>query len=60
LLVGTDPDVLVVTFSVPVVGGVGQLTVNGAVAVPPAGTFTLWGLALVTVQFAGNPDRATL
>ena len=58
MLVGTDPDVLVVTFSVPVVAV--QLTVNGAVAVPPAGTFTLWGLALVTVQFAGNPDRATL
>ena len=45
---------------VPVVAVAVQLTVKATVAVPPAGTFTLWGLALVTVQFAGNPDRATL
>ena len=34
-----------------------QLTLNVMVAVPPAGTFAVWGLGLVTVQLAAwcNP-----
>src|SRR5437762_1966640 len=55
-----EPVVVVVTVRVPVVAVAVQLTVNGAVAVPPAGTFTLWGLALVAVQVAGSPGWATL
>jgi len=43
---------------VPVVAA--QLTVNGAVAVPPDGTVTVWGFALLTVQLAATPDSATL
>jgi hypothetical protein len=45
--------------SVPV-GGAAQLTVNVAFVVAPAVTVTVWGLVLVTVQFAGCPESCTV
>src|SRR2546421_3612676 len=43
-------------------GGAGcglHVTVNVAVAAPPAATVTVWGFASFTVQFAAIPDNAT-
>ena len=53
-----EPPVLVVTRKVP--GGVVQFTVKAAVTVPPEGTLTVCGFALVTLQFAATPESATL
>ena len=37
-----------------------QLTENVVVAVPPEGTETFWGFAVVTVQLLATPPTATL
>ena len=37
-----------------------QFTVNDTVAEPPAGTVTLCGFGLVTVQFVGTADSVTV
>ena len=60
MVAGIDPVVLVVTVSVPVADDVPQFTVKAAVTEPPAGPVTVWGLALVTGQFAGTPDSVTV
>src|SRR5207302_3292360 len=54
-----EPVVAVVTVRVPVVVVAAQLTVKLVVAVPPEGTFAVWGLALVTVQLAAAPESVT-
>src|SRR2546422_9342650 len=53
-----EPLLVVDTVRLPV--GVSQLTEYATVAVPPAGTLTVCGFGLLTVQFAATPDRATL
>ena len=52
------PPLDVVTLMLPVIGV--QVTVNGAVAVPPAGTETVCGFEPLTVQFAARPESWTL
>src|SRR5256885_11606298 len=52
------PDVLVVTFSVPL--GVVQLTANDAVTEPPAGTVTVRDVPPVTEQLPATPDSTTV
>ena len=52
------PLLVVVTVRLPVIGV--QFTVNGAVAVPPDSTLTVWGFAPLTVQFAARPESWTL
>src|SRR2546425_12666335 len=53
-----EPPLVVDTVRLPV--PVMQLTEYATVAVPPAGTLTVCGFGLLTVQFAATPDRATL
>src|SRR5438046_8449866 len=53
------PVVAVVTESVPVVVVAAQLTVKLVVAVPPEGTFAVWGLPLCTVPMAAARKTAT-
>src|SRR5881628_476041 len=66
-----EPIVVFDTVRLPVVGGVVQVTVKLAFAVPPAGTLTGTGFVLVTVQLlatvsvtlwlpAGIPMNVTL
>src|SRR5439155_24281357 len=52
------PDVLVVTFRVPV--GVEQLTAKEAVTEPPAGTVTVRDVPPVTEQVLATPDSTTV
>src|SRR5437016_14173767 len=52
------PDVLVVTFSVPL--GVAQVTANDAVTEPPAGTVTVRDVPPVTEQVPATPDSTTV
>src|SRR5439155_18664845 len=53
------PLVAVVTLRLPVVGPVGaQLIENVVLAVPPAGTDTVRGVAPLTVQFLATPLSA--
>src|SRR5437764_12111607 len=52
------PPLDVVTLMLPVIGV--HVTVNGAVAVPPPGTLTVWGFAPLTVQFAARPESWTV
>ena len=40
--------------------GSAQFTMKLVVAVPPEGTVTVCGFALVTVQFTGTPESATI
>jgi len=37
-----------------------QLTLNVMVTVPPAGTFAVWGLGLVTVQLAATLEGVSI
>jgi hypothetical protein len=41
-------------------GGAVQLTEKAAVAVPPAGTLTVWEVPPLTVQLLGTPVRVTV
>jgi hypothetical protein len=41
-------------------GGATQVTEKAAVAVPPAGTVTVWELPGLTVQLLGTPLRVTV
>jgi hypothetical protein len=41
-------------------GGAVQLTEKAAVAVPPAGTLTVWEVPPLTVQLLGTPLRVTV
>src|SRR5438046_220227 len=52
------PDVLVVTFSVPL--GVAQMTANDAVTEPPAGTVTVRDVPPATEQVPATPDSTTV
>ena len=52
------PDVLVVTFSVPL--GVAQVTANDPVTEPPAGTVTVRDVPPVTEQVPATPDSTTV
>ena len=55
------PEVLVDTFKLPVGGGgVGQLIENDADVEPPAGTFTLRDVPLLTLQFDAMPLSVTV
>src|SRR5205823_2073771 len=53
------PVVVVVTFSVPVVGPL-QFTWNATEVLPPAGTFAVCEVPPLTVQFAATPESVTL
>jgi hypothetical protein len=50
--------VLVVTVRLP--AGATQLTEKAAVALPPAGTLTVWELPPLTVQLFGTPLKLTV
>jgi hypothetical protein len=41
-------------------GTAAQLTAKAAVAVPPAGTVTVWEVPPLTVQLLGTPPRVTV
>jgi hypothetical protein len=55
---GFEPVVLVVTVRLPVVAE--QVTEKAAVAVPPAGTVTVWDVPPLTVQLLGTPLKVTV